>query len=995
MNNVHNLSRNGTRVMSSDSGRQYVPHLRQHAAGDDPQGRLGLSVDNATGTQSETAPARAEKRDWKPILAGLQRMYDKGWFKPRLPRRLRQLWEAARNVRDGLAREGVSQDALRLKCNALQVKGVIYAIWSPRCTSVYVGQTSSSAYHRFQQHVWKAHHGSTLPLHRAMMAIGFEQFFIFPLERVQYTHRQKSSRRAEFEKVATPRERYWIERLHSYSPRGFNLEYCGRRRHRPHRRNNPMKRFRTSEDQRIDVVANDEEEASQSASPAGRWYASRDFVRRCQYLVSRFEADTLEQVDSGKYSKRNLWKMYRLMESGAHDFAVDSAKAVVLWLRKAVMLRSPGTTSKKPRCASVLRVTWNNRLLRQIRLREVALKYRSLLLYPRVLDDLMVVRKLEKPLGSSVFNYAKVSKQLSTHDSLECRCQDLFPSKFRSADGCVLTGDLGLVQQSELKRLLTYGPAFRTHIEADPMDAIKEALDDFISRTCADGISRASDFLPWKVNVLQECERQLKDRSGNTGPKVTVSSSARKYLRFLQHHLVLVPVDKAANNIAFICKAYYCRVLRNELLQAAGAYEDADEHISAILNEHRRYLESKKFEVSMKAAYLYWLPKLHKDPVGQRFIAGSADCSTTMLSSILSDVLTLILHTAREKDNRHIGTGGSRRFFVVDGYEEVASFLSGGFEVGAGTRLYTGDFSTMYTTIPHDDLIARVKRVTKEVWEWKAEEEDREVSLLTIRWTGAGAVWWKPKGLNLPRSLHSPTSHTFTFDELNELVSFLVKNTFIVNGDVCKRQACGIPMGTNCAPALANLYMYSYECEYIDQLPQEEAAAFHSTFRLIDDVLSVSNPYWERAISKCYEEGGLYPRCLQLNDTCLSPTLVNFLGMRLSLIRGRIDLDVFDKRNAFNFRVNRYPHMHSLIPANIPYGVFVGLLHRYYRICSQKSNFLKHSVALAEVLVNQGCSVKRLRARFRQFLTKLTRRSKWYDPALRLYRLFCEATGDL
>ena len=37
---------------------------------------------------------------------------------------------------------------------------------------------------------------------------------------------------------------------------------------------------------------------------------------------------------------------------------------------------------------------------------------------------------------------------------------------------------------------------------------------------------------------------------------------------------------------------------------------------------------------------------------------------------------------------------------------------------------------------------------------------------------------------------------------------------------------------------------------------------------------------------------------------------------------GRLVLDVYDKRRGFGFTVVRYLHMDSVIPRNIPYGVF-------------------------------------------------------------------------
>ena len=52
-------------------------------------------------------------------------------------------------------------------------------------------------------------------------------------------------------------------------------------------------------------------------------------------------------------------------------------------------------------------------------------------------------------------------------------------------------------------------------------------------------------------------------------------------------------------------------------------------------------------------------------------------------------------------------------------------------------------------------------------------------------------------------------------------------------------------MGTNCAPLLADLFLYSYEAEFIQQLLKDGkknvAKNFNFTFRYIDDVLSINN----------------------------------------------------------------------------------------------------------------------------------------------------------
>ena len=55
----------------------------------------------------------------------------------------------------------------------------------------------------------------------------------------------------------------------------------------------------------------------------------------------------------------------------------------------------------------------------------------------------------------------------------------------------------------------------------------------------------------------------------------------------------------------------------------------------------------------------------------------------------------------------------------------------------------------------------------------------------------------------------------------------------------------GIPMGTNCAPLLADLFLYSYEADFMHRLLKKNEMkldwSFNFRFCYIDDVLSLSN----------------------------------------------------------------------------------------------------------------------------------------------------------
>jgi hypothetical protein len=53
------------------------------------------------------------------------------------------------------------------------------------------------------------------------------------------------------------------------------------------------------------------------------------------------------------------------------------------------------------------------------------------------------------------------------------------------------------------------------------------------------------------------------------------------------------------------------------------------------------------------------------------------------------------------------------------------------------------------------------------------------------------------------------------------MLGFLVDNVYVVFGDQVLQQSVGIRMGTNCAPFLADLFLYSYQTEFVQKLSRD------------------------------------------------------------------------------------------------------------------------------------------------------------------------------
>ena len=67
------------------------------------------------------------------------------------------------------------------------------------------------------------------------------------------------------------------------------------------------------------------------------------------------------------------------------------------------------------------------------------------------------------------------------------------------------------------------------------------------------------------------------------------------------------------------------------------------------------------------------------------------------------------------------------------------------------------------------------------------------------------------------------------------MLEFLVDNIFVVFGGKFFQQIVGIPMGTNCAPLLADIFLYSYEAEFIQSLLSTRKKNYHLSSTLQTD----------------------------------------------------------------------------------------------------------------------------------------------------------------
>ena len=94
-------------------------------------------------------------------------------------------------------------------------------------------------------------------------------------------------------------------------------------------------------------------------------------------------------------------------------------------------------------------------------------------------------------------------------------------------------------------------------------------------------------------------------------------------------------------------------------------------------------------------------------------------------------------------------------------------------------------------------------------------------------------------------------------------------------------EAANIYLSANCAPLFADLFLYSYEAEFIQGFLKKNerklAIFFNLTFRYIDDVLSLNNCKFGDFVDH------IYPMELEIKDTTDTDRSVSSLDLHLEI----------------------------------------------------------------------------------------------------------------
>ena len=309
-------------------------------------------------------------------------------------------------------------------------------------------------------------------------------------------------------------------------------------------------------------------------------------------------------------------------------------------------------------------------------------------------DPPSVVYSLGNTIRNKILNYKETVAGIDINDKhtfgtriAECNCQN---SSFKNEHlGHVVTGDLRIISNQRLRKLISKGPNYREPCTINwnkCRSEIERGLDE-----CAVQLSKhkrsisLNHLIPWKRKVLEKVDHKIQELrqriTHRTTNPVLKDPEVKRNLEALQTDYVIVPIDKASNNIAVVCKKFYVEVLLKEigiLGPESNTYTAANKSMDEIIFDNILYQNHVAMDVDEKEKTLpsmYWLPKMHKTPVGNRFIIASKFCSTKPLSRNLSTIFKLLYNQIQNYNTKEKYLSNYNMFWVLDNIDPIINKL--------------------------------------------------------------------------------------------------------------------------------------------------------------------------------------------------------------------------------------------------------------------------------------------------------------------------------
>ena len=291
------------------------------------------------------------------------------------------------------------------------------------------------------------------------------------------------------------------------------------------------------------------------------------------------------------------------------------------------------------------------------------------------------------------------------------------------------------------------------------------------------------------------------------------------------------------------------------------------------------------------------------------------------------------------------GSGGGLFWSIKDSCEVLNKLKSRGFRASG---LSTCGFSALCAALPRDLI------------------KDKLVDLIERAFRGEGSLYIACNdGGAFFASGAVGGCGLWSCQRVCEALAFLLDNIYIRFGSGLYGRVVGVPVGTNCAPLVADLFLFCCGGDFVLSLSEEDRSgvvgAFGSASRCLDGLLGVGSGFFGSVV------GRVCPSGLRLDGANVSDAEASFLGLHLSVLDGFVRAGVCGERGGFDFDIVDFPFLDGDVPRSASCGVCVSQLLRFARVSGHVDDFNTRNKVLTAKLLRQGYRYRGLRGAFSEF----------------------------
>ncbi len=828
---------------------------------------------------------------------------------------------------------------------------VVYLITCKGCAAQYVGETCQKLNHRFNDHRNRIKNynscskATVLVDHFTTGACKNSSYYVQIIEKIKNRHAYYPNGKMNRETaiIRREREKFWMKELRTVYPYGLN-DRCGKNRDQHNMKDNIYsmlnKNYKRKNKHRGRKIVN---RIYFNATHVFETALKTNITVLPHYLNS-----TIPQMNKSNLQQLGLLATeYIPMED---DYFCDRIINIILDITNNKLEVKDRIKSKKAlKQINPIIIKYENAAVGFINLRNILREpdiKDSMVAYTD--DEPTVVYKYTQTIRNKILNYSNVMDNVDVENwdekNMPCECSTKYKAFVDEHHKHVITGNLNIIENKKLRNLFKKGPNFREKNSINftiARRAINNGLNDYINKWSNKNRRIRNTLLEWKNKVLGRVDDISKNMKKShlhkwRGVKQTLKdTNCQQELDNLQEKFVITTVDKASNNISFICKPYYISTLLKEVNSNTYEKDKSAEDIITEQIEKCHEFGVTTHQDNRKLPTIYAIPKIHKNPVKFRFIVAAKHCVSKETAKIVTKILKLVMKIHRNYCDAIKNYTGINRMWITESTKDILDDIDHLNHKKGNKTVSTFDFSTLYTNINLEDLKEKLNWIICKAFKGGTNQYIR-LSHSVARFDSG-----KSKGT------------VYSKDDCINMINYIIDNAYFTVAGQSYKQVIGIPMGTDPAPFIANLYLYYYEFNWLEQLTKTDYGLarkyYGHTRRFIDDLGTLNN---QDHIKDNWKS--IYPKDLLLNKENVDDTKATFLDLNISVENDTYITKIYDKRDDFTFDIVAYPDIRGNIPESPAYGVIIGQVLRTARNTTRVNDFIQRTNMLFVKLKQKG-----------------------------------------